>query len=396
MKVEDATVITCSPGRNYVTLQLTGGGGTVGLGDATLNGRELAVVSYLQDHVLPTIIGRTATNIEELWQFLYRGSYWRGGPVTMTAIGAVDMALWDLKAKWLGVPLYELLGGRSRECLRAYGHAWGRDPAAAMQAADDMVAAGFSAVRVQCGLPSLPFAFGPAQGNDSSLPREEQWSTDEYLALIPGLFLSLRDRYGPQVSLLHDVHHRLTPTEAAWLGQRLEPARMYWMEDPVPAERQESYRAIRQRTTTPIAVGEVLNSVYDCQQLIEQELIDFIRMAPAHGGGLTALKKVAALAEVHHVQLACHGPSDLSPISLAAAIHCGTAVWNTAIQEYVPHPAESAAVFRTSHRLEKGYFVAGDTPGLGVEFNEKAAQRYPYKRAYLPVLRRPDGSVADW
>src|SRR6185369_12398313 len=296
MRITDAKVIICSPGRNFVTLKLVTEDGVYGLGDATLNGRELAVASYLSDHLVPLLIGRDARRIEDTWQFLYKGTYWRGGPVTMTAIAAVDTALWDIKGKTLGVPVYQLLGGRSRDGVMVYAHANGADLEDTVRAVADKAAKGYKAVRAQSGVPGIANAYGVPKGGgayepaEKGKPLETLWSSERYLDFAPRLFERLRKEVGPELHLLHDVHHRLTPIEAARLGKALEPHHLFWMEDPVPAELQESFRLIRQHTTTPLAVGEVFSSIHDCEQLIREQLIDYIRTTVVHAGGITHLR----------------------------------------------------------------------------------------------------------
>src|SRR5579871_2553122 len=334
LKITDAKVIVCGPGRNFVTLKITTEDGLYGLGDATLNGRELSVASYLKDHLIPCLIGRDARNIEDTWQYFYKGAYWRRGPVTMTAIAAIDMALWDILGKSVQKPLYQLLGGASREGVLCYGHASGETVEDTLSALGDYLKQGYKAVRLQSGVPGLPKTYGVGRGKDhyepaeKGLPPEATWSTEAYLRSAPELFRKAREKYGWDVHLLHDVHHRLTPIEAARLGKDLEPHRLFWMEDPVPAELQEGFRLIRQHTTTPLAVGEVFNSIYDCQQLIQEQLIDYIRSTVVHAGGITHLRKIANLAEIYHVRTGCHGATDLSPVAMGAALHFGLSVHN--------------------------------------------------------------------
>ncbi|MFZ0819111.1 MAG: D-mannonate dehydratase ManD [Candidatus Acidiferrales bacterium] len=402
MKIKDAKVIVCSPGRNFVTLKLTTEDGVSGLGDATLNGRELAVASYLNDHVLPTLIGRDARRIEDIWQYLYKGAYWRGGPVTMTAIAAVDTALWDIKAKSLGVPLYQLLGGASRDAVLVYGHASGKDLDESLAAVADYLKLGYKAIRVQSGIPGLDGTYGVGRGKmyyepaERDAPKENSWSTELYLEFVPKLFERVRKEFGSQIHLLHDAHHRLTPIEAARLGKSLEPYHLFWLEDPVPAELQESFRLIRQHTTTPLAVGEVLNTIFDCYQLIQEQLIDYIRTTVVHAGGITHMKKIASLAELYHVRTGSHGATDLSPVSMAAALHFDLSVHNFGIQEYMRHTSETDQVFPHRYKFENGLMHPGDAPGLGVEINEDLAAKYPYQRAYLPINRKLDGTMHSW
>jgi len=210
------------------------------------------------------------------------------------------------------------------------------------------------------------------------------------------MFRRIRDQYGNDPHILHDCHHRLTPIEAARLGKEIEPYHLFWLEDTVPAELQEGFRLIRQHTTTPLAVGEVFNAVYDCTTLITEQLIDYLRMCVVHSGGLTPMKKIAALAEIYHVRMGCHGPTDVSPINMAAALHFNLAINNFGVQEYMRHTPETDAVFPHHYTFEKGYLYPGDAPGLGVDFDEKLAAKYPYERAYLPVNRKLDGTLYNW
>ena len=402
MKIVDGKVIVCSPSRNFVTLKLVTEDGIHGLGDATLNGRELSVASYLAEHVLPLLIGRDARRIEDTWQYLYKGAYWRRGPVTMAAIGAVDTALWDVAGKAMNVPVYRLLGGRSRDGVMVYGHANGSDLETTVAAVGKYREMGYHAIRVQCAVPGLEGTYGVGRGDmfyepaTKGMPQATTWSTERYLTFIPPIFERVRKEFGPDVHLLHDVHHRLTPIEAGRLGRLLEPYHLFWMEDAVPAELQESFRIIRRHTTTPLAVGEIFNSIYDCTTLIQEQLIDYIRATVAHAGGLTHLRKIANLAEIYHVRTGCHGATDLSPVCLAAALHFDLSVHNFGIQEYMRHTPETDAVFPHDYSFDSGMMYPGDAPGLGVDIDEALAARHPYDRAYLPVARKLDGTIQSW
>lgn len=403
MKITAARVIVCCPGRNFVTLKLETDQGLTGVGDATLNGRELAVASYLQDHVIPCLIGRDPQQIEDIWQYLYKGAYWRRGPVTMSAIAAVDTALWDIKAKSAGLPLYQLLGGRSRTGVMAYGHATGRDIDETVDEVLRHQQAGYRAIRAQSGVPGLVKVYGVSttgrmyEPADNTLPSEHDWDTALYLRHTPRLFEAVRLAVGDETHLLHDVHHRLTPLEAAQLGKSLEPYGLFWMEDPTPAENQEAFRLIRQHTTTPLAVGEVFNSIWDCKQLIEEQLIDYIRTTVTHAGGITHLRRIADLAALYQVRTGSHGATDLSPVCMGAALHFDTWVPNFGVQEYMPHSQEMLSVFPHDWRFDNGMLYCGETPGHGVDIDERLAARYPYQRAYLPVNRlRHDGSLHSW
>jgi mannonate dehydratase len=397
-----ARVIVTCPGRNFVTLRIETRAGIVGLGDATLNGREMAVASYLQDHVVPNLIGRDAGRIEDTWQFLYRGAYWRRGPVTMTAIAAVDVALWDIVARLAGMPLYQILGGRSRDGALVYGHASGADVAETSDAVGRFIEQGYKAIRAQSGVPGLKKNYGVSREKhayepaESELPMETVWSTPRYLESTPKLFERLRHEHGADIELLHDVHHRLTPVEAARLARDLDPYRLFWLEDPTPAENQAAFELIRRQSVTPIATGEVFNSIWDCKELIEKQLIDFIRTTLVHAGGITHVRSIANLAALYGVRTGFHGATDLSPVCMGAALHFDTWVPNFGIQEYMQHSPETLAVFAHDYEFRDGRLFCGESPGHGVTMDETLAAKFPYSPKQLPIARLEDGTMWDW
>jgi mannonate dehydratase len=399
MRIKAADVIVSSPGRNFVTLKIVTDDGIVGYGDGTLNGRELAVASYLRDHVAPLLIGRDPHRIEDTWQYLYRGAYWRRGPVTMAAIAAVDVALWDIKGKVAGLPLYQLLGGASRTAVRTYGHAGGRDIPELLDAVRARQADGYTAIRVQCGVPGLDRMYAvprASAGAPAVGPEVEEWDTPAYLRFLPSVFEAVRAEFGPELPLLHDAHHRLTPIEAARLGRSLEPYDLFWLEDVTPAENQEALRLVRSHTVTPLAIGEVFNTVWDYQTLIREQLIDYVRSSVTHTGGVTALRRIFDFAAQYQIRAAIHGPADISPVGMAAGLHLDLAVHNFGIQEYAPHQPETFDVFHVGYRFESGYLHPGEAPGIGVTVDEQAAASYPYASGYLPVNTLRDGTVHDW
>jgi mannonate dehydratase len=401
-EIVDARVIVTCPGRNFVTLKIETRAGITGLGDATLNGRELAVAAYLQEHVVPNLIGRDAGRIEDTWQFLYRGAYWRRGPVTMTAIAAVDVALWDIVAKLAGLPLYQMLGGRSREGALVYAHANGRDIAETSAEVGRFIEMGFRAVRAQCAVPGLAKTYGIASGGkayepaETQLPLETLWSTPKYLEVVPKLFEQLRVDHGNAIELLHDGHHRMTPIEAARLARSVEPYRLFWLEDATPAENQKAFELIRQHSVTPLAVGEVFNSIWDCKHLIEAQLIDYIRTTIVHAGGITHVRRLADFASLYQVRTGFHGATDLSPVCMGAALHFDTWVPNFGIQEWMHHARETDEVFPHDYYFREGRLHCGESPGHGVSIDEALAVKYPYSPKQLPVARLEDGSMWDW
>lgn len=412
MLIESADVIITSPGRNFVTLKITTDDGVVGYGDGTLNGRELAVAGYLEHHVVPLLGGRDAHAIEDTWQYLYRGGYWRRGPVTMAAIAAVDTALWDIKAKVAGLPLYQLLGGASRQRCLVYGHASGQDLPELFDSVRRHLEEGFRAVRIQTGVPGLDSVYGVASsaaasvGADtrydyeparrSALPTEETWDTRAYLRHVPSVFEAVRGEFGDEVVLLHDAHHRLTPIQAARLGKSLEPYDLFWLEDVTPAENQQALRWVRHHTTTPLAIGEVFNTVWDYQYLISEQLVDYVRSPITHAGGISSVRRLMDYAAMYQIKSGMHGPTDVSPVGLAAAVHLGLALHNFGIQEYMVHSERTREVFGPTHEFADGGLRPSEEPGLGVHLDEELAAKYPYEQAYLPVNRLLDGTVHDW
>ncbi|MCL6297820.1 D-mannonate dehydratase ManD [Streptomyces kronopolitis] len=401
--ITEAKVLVTCPGRNYVTLKIATSDGVTGIGDATLNGRELSVASYLRDHVCPLLIGKDPSCIERIWQYLYKGAYWRRGPVTMTAIAAVDVALWDIKGKRVGLPVYQLLGGASRDGVTVYGRASGEDIPGLLDDVGRLLNRGFRAVRAQAAVPGVGTVHGVPEGRRHAgepaaveRPLVEGWDTGRYLNWVPRYMAMVRQEFGHGFHLLHDVHHRLTPIEAAHLGKSLELFRMFWIEDPTPAEDQEAFRLIRQHTTAPLAVGEVFNSIWDCQYLITERLIDYIRTSVSHAGGISHLRKILSLAELYGVRSGAHGAGDVSPVSFAAALHVDLSVQNFGMQEYMEYLPPCQEVFKTTWSFEDGLMHPGDAPGIGVEYDEEAAARFAYDPKYLPVNTLADGSVHDW
>ena len=326
----------------------------------------------------------------------------------MAAIAAVDMALWDIKGKAAQMPVYQLLGGASRDGLMAYGHASGTSLPALFDSIREHQEQGYRSIRVQTGVPGLKAIYGIAAQSTSgerydhepaqrgAYPAEEDWDTRAYLRHLPTVFEAVRNEFGPDLPLLHDGHHRMTPIQAAKLGKSLEPYDLFWLEDCTPAENQEALRLVRQHTTTPLAIGEIFNTVWDFQALIKEQLIDYVRAASTHFGGISPLRKVMDYAAQYQVKSGFHGPTDISPVGLAAQMHVGLAIHNFGIQEYMQHGAKTNAVFQQSFTFTDGYLHPGDLPGLGVELDVDEAGKYPYEVAYLPYNRLADGTVHDW
>ena len=400
MKIQHVDVIVTCPGRNFVAVRVfTDQDGLYGVGDGTLNGRELAVASALTEHIIPLLIGRDPDRIQDIWQYIHRGTYWRGGAVLMTALAAIDEALWDIKGKIAGLPIYSLLGGRTRESALCYTHVHGEDPAEVVDNIAKAAERGYRAMRLQVAVPGNSGTYGAknfSEDMDGALPLTEIWEPGPYLREIPHLFETVRSHYSFEYEFLHDVHERLTPTEAAQLARELEPYKLFFLEDPIRPEYVQNIRAIRNATTAPLAFGELLFSKWECLPLLVDRLVDYIRCDINHIGGITEAMKIAAIAEPFGIRTAWHGPPDMAPIAHAANVHLDLAIANFGIQEFVEFPDQVYEVFSGMPCMEAGSLTVSDQPGLGADIDERAAAKFPYKRAYLPTVRRRDGSVHDW
>ncbi len=398
MKITEIKVILTAPGgRNFLLVKVCTDQGVHGCGEGTLNGSE-PVVARAVEHMAPLLIGMDPRRIEDIWQFVHNWPYFRGGPVQAAAAGAVDLALWDIKGKLAGLPAYELLGGRCRRGAMVYRHASGRDPAEAADSARRLIDEGDKVVRVQ---PACSGGYGgagllrvdPPAG--PGLPGVQTFEPAPYRRAVVGFLAAVRERLGDDVEICHDVHERLTPTEAAALARDLEPLRLFFLEDCLRPEDGEGFRIVRRASSTPLAMGEVFHGRGQVMPLVAERLIDFIRIAPLHVGGLTEARKIAAFAEFHHVRTAFHGAADLGVIGQAAAVHLDLAIPNFGVQEWTDFTRrpEICEVVGPPCRLEDGYANPSDAPGLGVDIDERQAARHPYNPAYMPLVRRADGTM---
>ena len=327
----------------------------------------------------------------------------------------MDTALWDIKAKVAGLPLYQLLGGRSRVGCLTYGHASGGELPELFDSIRDHLEQGYRAIRIQTGVPGLGSVYGVASSANatagaggvtsrydheparrSAVPVEEQWDTRAYLRHIPGVFEAVRNEFGPELPLLHDAHHRLTPIQAAKLGKSLEPYDLFWLEDVTPAENPAVLRRVREHTTTPLAIGEVFNTIWDYRELFEEQLIDYVRSPVTHAGGITGLRRIFDYAAVYQIKSGVHGPTDVSPVGLAAAVHLGVAIPNFGIQEYMRHSAATDEVFQPTYTFRDGMLSPGEEPGLGVSYDEARGRLVPVPGGLPPREPLLDGSMHDW
>ena len=404
MRITQVEVIVTSPlqrGPNWTIVKIvTDQPGLVGYGNGAMSGGELAVATMIEQHLAPRLIGADPDRIEDTWQLFQRSTYWRAGRVLAGAMAAIDIALWDIKGKRAGLPLYSLLGGKCREKVLCYGHASGRTIEDTVAAVQEHRARGYRAIRAQVATPgyeggSYGAGGGPSESDTHPARRVAVWEPVPYLRTVPRLFARLREDVGDSVELLHDVHDRLTPIQVAQLAKELEPYHLFFLEDPIPVENKEGLRLLRAHTTTPIAIGERFSSKYDCLPLITAELIDYVRNAMSKSGGLTELRKIATIAEPFQVKTAFQCPTDAGPLAFAATVHLDLSIPNFGIQESPHFSDEVRQLFLGLPEFEDGYFTASDRPGLGVEVDEAALKRYPYRPFFFPVIRREDGSIQD-
>jgi mannonate dehydratase len=387
IKITDVKTILTAPDRiRLVVVKVeTSEPGLYGLGCATFTQRSLAVQTAVDKFLRPFLIGRDADEIEDIWQSSYVSSYWRNGPVLFNAMSGVDMALWDIKGKRANMPVYQLLGGKCRFGAALYAHTSGRSFAEVEDRVRAAMAKGYRHVRVQLAVPGMA-TYGargdretaPATGSIGPTNLGEVWEPARYVREIPRLFEHLRAKIGDDVELLHDVHERVSLSQAVQLCKDLEQYRPFFIEDPVPPEQNDHLRLIRQQCSTPIAMGELFNTQHEYVPLIAGRVIDFIRIHISQIGGLSVARKVAMLSEFFGVRTAWHGPGDVSPVGHAAGLALELASYNFGIHESGEFPERTREVFPGCPETKDGFLYANEAPGLGIDIDEKAAAKYPY------------------
>jgi len=386
LKITDVKTILTAPDRIrlVVVKVMTSEPGLYGLGCATFTQRAYVVQTAIEQYLKPFLVGRSADEIEDIWQSSYVSSYWRNGPVLFNAMSGVDEALWDIKAKRAGMPLYQLLGGKVRMAADCYYHASGRDLAEVEDRARQGMERGFRHVRVQVALPDLATygtAGGPraAEGTpDGPTTPSRVWESAPYVRLLPKLFEHMRVKLGEEVELLHDIHERVTLQEGIQVCKELEKYRPFFIEDPFPPEQNEHFRLLRQQTSVPIAMGELFNTQHEYVPLIAGRLIDFMRAHVSQIGGLTMARKAAALCEFFGVRTAWHGPGDTSPVGHAAQLALELTSHNFGIHEGGGFPENTREVFPGSPEVRNGAMWANESPGLGIDVDEKLAAKFPF------------------
>ncbi len=394
MKITAIDVFLTCPTRNYVVVKVHTDAGIYGVGEGTLNGSEPIVAEAIR-HVSPLLIGRDPRNTEDLWSLIYHWGYWRGGPIYMTALAAIDMALWDIKGKIANLPVYQLLGGASRRGVLCYGHAGGRDEVEIEDSVRSFLERGYRVVRAQLGNYGGLGIVGHEPPVTEGTPPTHFFEPAKYLVSTPRFFEHLREKLGMEVDLLHDVHEQLTPIEAAWLAKQLEPYRLFFLEDALRPEHRNSWKLVREASTTPLAIGEIFSGRWDCLPLFQGGFIDYIRIKPLHVGGITEARKIMMLAEPYNVRSAFHGAADIGPIAQSASIHLQMTIPNSGVQEWTDFRKSDllCEVFPSPCRFSDGLAVPNEAPGLGIDYNEELGARYPYKQAWMPLVRRQDGTM---
>ncbi|MGI9148778.1 MAG: enolase C-terminal domain-like protein [Chloroflexota bacterium] len=377
--------------------------GLYGLGCATFTQRPLVVVTAIEQYLEPFLIGRDPDDIEDIYQSAYVSSYWRSGPVLNNALSGVDQALWDIKGKRAGMPVYQLFGGKCRQAAPLYAHASGRDFEQVEDAARRFMDQGYRYVRCQVDVPGYS-TYGTSGGasGGSQQPahlRSDQppWEPGPYCRIVPRLFEHMRAQLGNEVELLHDVHERVPPIQAIQLARDLEPYRLFFLEDPFAPEDVGYFRNLRQVSATPLAMGELFVNQAEYVPLIQDRLIDFIRVHISDIGGLSMARKLAALCEFFGVRTAWHGQGDVSPVGHAANLQLDLACHNFGIQEQHVFGERTREVFLGCPQIRDGMLWSNDQPGLGIDVDETLAAKYPFPAHPLngawPPIRRLDGTV---
>ncbi len=394
LKITDVKTFLTAPNRIrlVVVKVLTSEPGLYGLGCATFTQRAKAVVTAVDEFLRPFLIGKDPDHIEDIWQSCYMSSYWRNGPVLNNALSGVDQALWDIKGKRANMPVYQLLGGKCRFAVDLYAHASGNDFQDLEQNVRRWMEQGYRHVRVQCAVPGLA-TYGAGRGGapepaadqgtlpPAGRPQRGVWEPGPYVRMLPKMFEHLRSKIGDDVELLHDVHERISPSQAVVLCKELEKYHLFFLEDALAPEDIGYFRIIRSQCTTPLAMGELFNNPHEFVGLISERLIDYIRIHVSQIGGLTPARKTAALCEWFNVKTAWHGPGDVSPVGHCANISLDVSAYNFGIQEQTVFPKETQEVFPGCPKIKDGYFWVNEAPGWGIDLNERLAAKFPPTQA---------------
>lgn len=371
--------------------------GLYGLGCCTYNQRPLTVETAVNEYLDPFARGRDVDNIEDIWQTAYTSSYWRNGPVMNNGLSGLDQALWDIKGKRAGMPIYQLLGGKCRFAVDTYTHCGGRDLKQIEASVKGAMDKGFRHIRIQRGGYGSPHLAEEPDFKEAGFGLD----SDSHMAIRPyvkgtiEMFEHVRKTCGEDIELLHDIHERIPPIDAVYLCKQLEQYRPFFIEDPFSPEDIGYFEMLRDQTSVPIAMGELFNNPHEWVGLISDRLIDFIRVHISQVGGLSVARKIATLGEWFNVRSAWHGPGDVSPVGHAANAHLDLAIWNFGIQEAVRFNDATREVFPGCPWVENGYMHVNEAPGFGVDINEDLAAKHPLPEhpGYWKPVRRPDGTA---
>ncbi len=373
------TFITAPHGINLVVVKVeTSEPELYGLGCATFTWRYKAVIPAIQEYLRPMLIGRSVYNTEDIWQTAMGSSYWRNGPILNNAISGVDEALWDIKGKIANLPLYELFGGKCREGVAVYKHADGNTIEEVKENLHALLEQGYHYIRCQMGTYGGTMNGAPQKLNKpENAPDGMYYSTKLYMQSTVKLFEQIRNDIGWEVELLHDIHERLTPIDTLNLVKEFEQFKMFYVEDALRPDQVGYFEKLRSQTATPLAMGELFTNSLEWKTIIQNQWIDFIRVHISDIGGLTPARKLAAFSEAYQVRTAWHGPNDLSPIGMTAQMHLDLSSPNFGIQEFAGFNEAEEEVFPGCPEVRNGYAYLNDKPGIGVDFDEEKAKKYP-------------------
>jgi mannonate dehydratase len=386
------TILTQPAGSRLVIVKvITSEPGLYGLGCATFTQRFHAVHTVIEKHLKPFVLGRRVSRIEEIFRMATVHSYWRNGPVLNNAISGIDMALWDIKGKQAGMPVYQLLGGKCREAAVVYVHADGKNPQEVEENVRRFMEQGYRYIRVQMG------GYGGQADKlvkPDGAPDGAYFDPRAYCRNMLDMVDHIRAAVGKEIELLHDVHERLQPIHAVQFAKDMEQFKLFFLEDALAPEDIKWFETIRQQCSTPLAMGELFNNPHEWQPLISDRLIDFIRMHISQMGGLTPARDVALFANIYGIRTAWHGPGDTSPVGHAANLHLDVWAPNFGIQEWCRFPELVYEMFPGLPEVRNGYMYPNDNPGLGIDIDEKLAAKYPCQDTVeaWTQTRLPDGS----
>ena len=398
VKIKSVKAIATAPqGSNLIVVKVeTTEPGLYGLGCATFTQRAVAVVTAINTYLNEFCVGKDVDNIEDMWNAVYVSSYWRNGPVLNNAISGLDEALWDIKGKRANMPVYQLLGGKSRFAIPCYTHANGKTPE---EVADDVLKImerGFKYIRIQQGgYGAVGSVTDQGDFKEAGFGGETDSYMNEraYLKSVPKMFEIVRKKCGEEIELLHDIHERVQPMDAINMIKKLDEYSPFFIEDPFSPENMEWFKQLRASTTVPIAMGELFNNINEFKMPMVNQWFDYIRVHVSQIGGITPAMKVARLGEWFNIKTAWHGPGDVSPVGHSAHAHIDLAVWNFGIQEAVNFSDKMLEVFRGCPTMKNGYMSVNEVPGLGVDINEKEAAKYPIGTKSNWQVRKRDGTL---